>query len=841
MARSYVLRALAGVLAGVAILYGGAQMYYARTQSVSSELGLSWTHSAREGAAIVTSVEAGGPGARAGLRVNDRLVAANGHPLGTRAEFDAWTRDPAPAVVTFTVRTTTGAQALVVVEPATTSFPLARTLERSLSRVLWVYPVVFLTVGIGVLMLRPGDRSAWIMAALFAGFLPLLPFPRALDALPAQVSRFVRAYRAVGLMAIPALFYLFFALFPARSPLDRRAPWLKWFALLGWPLFAVPNLETGGIARSPVWLTESLGVWATSALRITYLLGGIPLGVSALLSNVLAAPTSDARRKARVLLWGTVAGVGPIILAGLIQLVLGMGLPEWLYSAALLMGFSFPLSFAYAVVKHRVLDVPVLLRRGARYVLVRRGFFVLLALLGAAATAAFTVVFTTFFEADVPLAIAAGVGFGIVLVTTSAPLVRRTTTRIDRAFFRSAYDATAILEGLSESIAEAGSRDELATLLEGEITQALQPIGIVIYLRDADDRLHVHAARWRRALPPLEPDLPWLAELAARGRPWDHPDEEPPAFLRDSPSECLVPILGKGRRLLGVMMVGASRSEQPYSREDKRLLLSVAHQAGAALDNLALAQNIAERLAIERATARELEIARGVQFRLFPQKQPKLSTLDYAGGCVQARHVGGDYYDFVELGPERLMMVVADISGKGIGAALLMASLQANLRAQFATASEDLPRLLQAVNRLFFDSTAESQYATVVLADYDAVTRRLRYANCGHFPPMLLHADGTSELLDSTATVLGLFEQLEVQVCERVLEPGDLLVIYTDGMVEAMNRQEQEFGIPRLLDAVAANREVRADVLVKTLQSAVQTHSEGMPTDDLTVVIGRVT
>src|SRR5262249_32694485 len=146
------------------------------------------------------------------------------------------------------------------------------------------------------------------------------------------------------------------------------------------------------------------------------------------------APTTDARRKARVLMWGTVAGMGPIVTTSFIQLALGHSLPTWLNGLAIVMVFSFPLSFAYAVVKHRVLDIPVLVRRGARYVLVRQGFFVLLGVLAITATAAFTYSFTRLFEVQVPIATAVGVAFGMALVTGSAPLVKKATTRIDRAF-----------------------------------------------------------------------------------------------------------------------------------------------------------------------------------------------------------------------------------------------------------------------------------------------------------------------------------------------------------------------------------------------------------------------
>jgi catechol 2,3-dioxygenase-like lactoylglutathione lyase family enzyme len=170
-------------------------------------------------------------------------------------------------------------------------------------------------------------------------------------------------------------------------------------------------------------------------------------------------------------------------------------------------------------------------------------------------------------------------------------------------------------------------------------------------------------------------------------------------------------------------------------------------------------QIAAAKIESDRRTAQELEIARQVQARLFPQTLPPLKTLDYAGVCIQARHVGGDYYDFLALGNQRLGLVIGDIAGKGIAAALLMANLQANLRSQFALARDEPQLFLQSVNRLFFQNTTDSAYATVFFADYDDTARRLRYANCGHLAAIVLRHNGEVERLHATATVLGLFEE----------------------------------------------------------------------------------
>ena len=206
----------------------------------------------------------------------------------------------------------------------------------------------------------------------------------------------------------------------------------------------------------------------------------------------------------------------------------------------------------------------------------------------------------------------------------------------------------------------------------------------------------------------------------------------------------------------------------------------------------------AEKLEAERRAAQELDIAKRVQARLFPQTLPPLKTLEYAGVCIQAREVGGDYYDFLNLGQSRMGFVIGDTSGKGIGAALLMANLQANLRSQSAIALADPQRFLQSVNQLFCENTTESAYATLFFGEYDDSARRLRYCNCGHYSPFVLRRDGTLDLLNSTATVLGLFPEWSCSVEETTLRNGDVLALYTDGITEAFNSAEEEFGEERL-------------------------------------------
>jgi serine phosphatase RsbU (regulator of sigma subunit) len=250
-------------------------------------------------------------------------------------------------------------------------------------------------------------------------------------------------------------------------------------------------------------------------------------------------------------------------------------------------------------------------------------------------------------------------------------------------------------------------------------------------------------------------------------------------------------------------------------------------------------QAAAERREAERRAAHELEIAREVQARLFPQRLPELKSLEYAGACVQTQQVGGDYYDFLDLGQARLCLVLGDIAGKGIAAALLMANLQANLRSQCATAVEQPEQLLRSVNRLFFENTAENAYATLFYSEYDDRTCRLRYANCGHLPGLLVSSDGTVNRLSSTASVLGLFSEWPCSTAELQLCPGDLFAIYSDGITEALNPRDEEFGEDRLLEVMTRARHQSPSHIVSTVFDEVRRFSGDQQRDDVTLIVAR--
>ena len=237
----------------------------------------------------------------------------------------------------------------------------------------------------------------------------------------------------------------------------------------------------------------------------------------------------------------------------------------------------------------------------------------------------------------------------------------------------------------------------------------------------------------------------------------------------------------------------------------------------------------------------EVEIARQVQQQLFPHSIPSLPGLELAAICRPARVVSGDYYDFISLGPSRVAIALADISGKGIFAALLMASLQAALRSTAALEGHvGTAEIVSQLNQHLFKNTSDDRYATLFYAVYDAEAKTLTYTNAGHLAPIFIE-DGVVQALDQGGTVVGLFEDAAYTECTLPVKPGTLMVAFSDGLTEPESVYGEEFGMERLNMEVVRHRNARAARIAENLVAAAEQWA-GTPeqADDMTVVVARM-
>jgi serine phosphatase RsbU (regulator of sigma subunit)/catechol 2,3-dioxygenase-like lactoylglutathione lyase family enzyme len=252
-------------------------------------------------------------------------------------------------------------------------------------------------------------------------------------------------------------------------------------------------------------------------------------------------------------------------------------------------------------------------------------------------------------------------------------------------------------------------------------------------------------------------------------------------------------------------------------------------------------QDIAAKREAYRRSLQEMEIARDVQMRLFPQSVPVVSTLDFTGLCVQSRAVGGDYYDFLDFGEDRLGLVIGDVAGKGIAAALLMVSLQTSLRSLISRKPLDLLGVLRSVNERFHADTGDSAYATLFLAEYNGFSRDLRYVNCGHLCGLVVSASGLVSRLEPTGTVLGLFPRWDGAIGHCSLKPGDVLALYTDGVTEAPgDEDDDDFGEARLIESLRRNHGHSAQEIASFIRKELECFSTDEKFDDVTLIIAKV-
>jgi len=283
------------------------------------------------------------------------------------------------------------------------------------------------------------------------------------------------------------------------------------------------------------------------------------------------------------------------------------------------------------------------------------------------------------------------------------------------------------------------------------------------------------------------------------------------------------------------MVLGPKATDEFYNSEELDLLTMVANQAALAIENIELFEEVARN----REHRKELADASEMQALLFPSVVPGLSSGRIAGRCLPARAVCGDYYDFLRLPEKKVGLAIADVSGRGMAASLLMANLQGLVRSQAPTA-ESLEDLMRRINRQIFNSSFGAKHCTLFYGAYDDARRELQFVNAGHNPPVLLTSQGP-RLLESTGLPLGLFAEATPESRHENLEPGAVLVLYSDGITEARNGRGEHYGINRLIGVLTRFRDSDVGRIADRILGDVSDFMAGAPIeDDQTLVLLKV-
>lgn len=293
-----------------------------------------------------------------------------------------------------------------------------------------------------------------------------------------------------------------------------------------------------------------------------------------------------------------------------------------------------------------------------------------------------------------------------------------------------------------------------------------------------------------------------------------------------------VPMRNKENKIIGVLQL-FNKIKGQFAADDISILEALSVHASIAIENARLYEQEQQKIALEK----DLQAARDVQMALLPKVPPTIDGYDFTGIMIPAQAVGGDYFDFIRLDQNRLGVCVGDVSGKGLPAALLMANLQANLRAQ--TIMSPVPKIaLGRINNLLTQSTGADKFITLFFGIVDFGKHIFTFCNAGHNPPLMFSNDPTPQQLTAGGIVLGVLHDFSFEEETVALSPKDLIVMYSDGVTEAMNKQQEQFGEERLVEVIAAHRHDSADKVCTAIVVAVSSFSEGAAqADDITVLV----
>jgi sigma-B regulation protein RsbU (phosphoserine phosphatase) len=759
--------------------------------------------------------------------------------------------------------------------------------------------LLFFGAGVTVFMLKPGDEQAWLLALMLTTPVALLTLNLEYIPMPRWMYLAVLLTQSLATVFFPAILR-FFMIFPERSPLLKRFPKLEWLIYLPYLLLIAPREIVGAILTA----FHLAPGWRESFLRST---GNFILGLCAayLLAGLIAmavnyrAADARSRRKLRVVMVGSGAGFLNVFLMQFGYFVgLAYAFPtlwRWFDNCLLFTLPLIPLSFAYAIARHQVIPISLIIRRGARYVLVSRGSIVLgIVIVGLTGAALLSTIFSRLQPPPIVNGMVSAI-VGVIAYNIFRSLHRRyLAPMIDRRFFRQAYDTRQIIADLTESLRTTTDLDHLLEMVATKIQAALQTANVTIFLRDetTGDYRNAYSCdyveddgralnRERQSLLPFHVEI--VKRLSENGKPLDveqyisaaqqasdneialadrqegrHAGQIAPispveplnnidsglAALIEIKSVLLFPLSSKGE-MLGVVSLGARLGDLPYSREDEQLLMSVAGPATLAIENARLVERmIAEaRLRQEleaenEIRAKELEGARQLQFSMLPQTLPQLPHLDIAAYMKPATAVGGDYYDFHLSDDGVLTVAVGDATGHGLSAGTVVTATK-SLFNHLAQESE-IPTIFQQSSRALKRMNLRSLFMAMAIAKVNGYQLTLGSAG---MPPALIYraARRVVEEISLRGVPLGSLTDYSYRERSLGLAPGDVVVLMSDGYPERFNSKNEmlDYGSAKsvLLEIAILPPQDIIDVFVKIADKWAEGRAQD---DDMTFVVMKV-
>lgn len=772
-------------------------------------------------------------GTQAGLRYPDhKILTANDQPIASMQDLEKVVRSVRIGEpITYSVAE--GGRVIAVAVP---------TMPFTLSDLLLIFGTSFLSgityllLGVVVFILKPDTKVSWafLLACVFLGIYTVTSF----DLQTTHVG-FVRLYLLVVAYAPAALTQLSFV-FPENKKMIERHPSLHFLPYF-FSTFLVIPLQY--FYPKPLFLH-------IFQLIIVYFIVGAMAVVSSCLHAFIKGLSIPARQRAKAVLFGA---------------ALGFSIPAALYYFSLFGGGTlfgvkietnfltiplliFPASIAYAITRHDLFAIDVIIRRTAGYVLST-----------AAIVGAYALIISglnvTFQSAEVAGSPLFSLAFALGVVFLFEPLHKRLQGLIDRLFYRQQYDYRTTIRDISETMIRILDPEQIHRTLLGSVVREMFLENGIVLLPDAANHGYqvrvvegVEAGNF--AAQHLGEDDPLVHALQEKNGPifqYDvelQPLYEPhretlQATFEALASDLMLPLKYKDE-MRGIISLGRKKSGKMFTPEDLDLLRTITNQSAIALENAKLFEENLEKGRMEE----ELKIAHDIQTSMLPDKAPKIEGFTIAAHSISAREVGGDFYDFIEMSGngtgKRLAVVVGDVSGKAVSGALVMAASRSIFRV-LAESYASVEKVMAIGNARLNSDIKKGMFVALVYAVLDPQRKVLTLSNAGQTQPIICRQDQSAPAYIDTEGdrfPLGIVRRCKYLETHVPLQPGDTLVFYTDGVVEAMNDQEELYGFERFIASIDAGRALGAEALLKKLMDDVACYvGDAEPHDDLTIVV----
>ncbi len=693
--------------------------------------------------------------------------------------------------------------------------------------------------GIGlVVFLSRSDRVAtlfFLMCLLFATI--LLPDPSV--GRPGTVFLLL-VIRAGATVFLPPVLLHFFLLFPRRSRVLAKIP--GGAALLYAPAaamlpFIVKFAADQILRRRPA--TPAFHAFEQVSAVLFVVLG--ILAVLAFLASVRRITSPLLKRSLRWVLPGTALGVLPPLLVGaILNAFPSFQIPgdRYVFLTLILV----PLSFAHAIMRYGLMDLELVIKRSFVYAALT-AFLVSVYYLVAVVLGSYVASLTG--TGETVLSFACVFAAALLFV----PARDRLQEIVDRSFYRSRYSYRKTLRQFSSALASFMDRDEIVRLLMHRLPGILEVDRVALFLRSPlDETLQLAGTRGfgegeltLSAFQPSRSLVAWWRELGgplpldetANPHRLEHLPDGEQSLFRSFGSGVVVLLPGE-RGIEGILAIGPKRSEDRYRAEDLELLATIGDQAGTALSGSRLHEEALEKRRMEE----ELAVARRIQKSLLPAHLPERPGLEIAAMTRPCRQVGGDFYDFLDFGADGLGLAVADVSGKGVPAALILSSLQATLRAEAGPGRSPVP-VVHKINQRLCGDLQPGSFASLLFGHLDLVERTFRYVNAGHPAGIILRRGGAMERLSEGGVLLGVESAAAYASGVAAFEPGDLLILYSDGVTDVLNAEEDEFGSERLERLLPTLANLPVAAILESIVAHVERFVGGALPDDLTLLVAR--